>query len=49
MTYIVATNSDSEIVTEDFAKALLGSRAVQVMASNLGNRDAVVPKIKVAF
>lgn len=49
MTYIVAINSDSEIVSEDFAKALLRSRAVQVMASNLGKDGTVVPKVKVAF
>lgn len=47
VTYIVAINSDSEIVSEDFAKALLQSKTVQVMASNFGNEGTVVPKVKV--
>ncbi|MCS8413347.1 hypothetical protein N0754_18760 [Pseudomonas aeruginosa] len=48
MTYIVAINGDSEVVTEDFAKALLTSKTVHVMASNLGNDGTVIPKPKVA-
>lgn len=48
MTYIVAVNGESEVVTADFAKALLASKTVRVMASNLGNDGTVVPVVKVA-
>lgn len=49
LTYLVAINGDSEGVTEEFAKALLRSQVIPVMASNLGNDGTIVPKVKVAF
>jgi hypothetical protein len=49
ITYLVAINGYSEIITEDFAKTLLKSGAVSAMASNWGNDGSVVPVAKVSF
>ncbi len=49
VTYLVAFNGDSEVISEEFAKALLASKVVGVMASNLGNDGTVVPVPKIKF
>jgi len=45
-TFIVAITGESEVVTEEFAKALARSPVVGGMASNVGNDGTVVPKVK---
>lgn len=49
ITFLVAINGDAELISDDFAKALLASKAVGVMASNLGNDGSVVPVPKLNF
>ena len=49
LTYLVALNGDSEIISEEFAKELLNSHVIQVVASNLGNDGTIVPKVKLKF
>ncbi|WP_439126357.1 MAG: hypothetical protein ACNJA3_28725 (plasmid) [Pseudomonas rhizophila] len=46
LTYLVAINGDSEIISEEFAKELLRSHVIGVVASNLGNDGTIVPKVK---
>jgi hypothetical protein len=49
ITFLVAINGDSELISDDFAKALLASKTVGVMASNWGNDGSVVPVPKLNF
>lgn len=49
LTYLVALNGDSEIISEEFAKELLRSQVIKVVASNLGNDGTIVPKVKLKF
>lgn len=49
LTYLVAFNGSSEVISEEFAKELLHSHVIQVMASNLGNDGTIIPKVKVEF
>jgi hypothetical protein len=46
-TIIVAVTGDAELVSEDFASALLNSPSIAAMASNVGNDGEVVPKYNV--
>lgn len=48
-TFIVAITGESEVVTEEFAKALVRSTVISGMASNKGNDGTVVPKVKLNF
>jgi hypothetical protein len=48
-TFIIAITGESEVVTEEFAKALVSSPVITGMASNKGNDGTVVPKVKLNF
>lgn len=44
---MVAATGDSEIISEDLAKALAASHVLSAMASNIGNDGTVVPVPKI--
>lgn len=48
-TFIIEITGESEVVTEEFAKALVRSPVITGMASNKGNDGTVVPKVKLNF
>ncbi|MFJ7794456.1 hypothetical protein [Pseudomonas sp. NPDC096950] len=43
---LVSITGESELVSEEFFKATLKSRAISAMASNVGNDGTVTPKIE---
>ncbi|MDF9779254.1 hypothetical protein [Pseudomonas baetica] len=44
---LVSITGESEVASVEFIKALLSSRAVRAMSSNVGNDGTVTPKVKV--
>jgi len=47
-TFLVSITGESELISEEFAKALSGSRAVRAMASNAGNDGTVMEAVNVS-
>ncbi len=44
-TFLVSVTGESELISEEFAKALSGSRTIRAMASNAGNDGTVMEAV----